>query len=367
MPARHAGPCGISRVQKNPTLIGAHMARTRGLLPGLFDMRALTVIPGTPNSARLDDMPPPRDSAGVHLAPVAVGACGTDVEILEGHYGWAPPGRERLILGHECVARVQTPSAGFERGELVVPIVRRPDPLPCSSCAVGEWDMCRNGKYTEHGIKQLDGFCAEQLRIHPDFLVRVPALLGRRAVLIEPASVVAKAWEQIERIGRRTHWEPRRVLVTGAGPVGLLAALLARQRGFEVRVFDRSASGIKPELAKRIGANYSHGDLEELLRHEPPDIVLECTGADAVVLDVMRSNAPGAVTCLVGVSAAGRRVPVDVGSLNRTLVLENDVVFGSVNANRRHYEQAAAALAAADPAWLDALITRRVRWDAWKS
>jgi threonine dehydrogenase-like Zn-dependent dehydrogenase len=333
-----------------------------------ISMFALSVTPGVGNSANLDEITGPvGDLEGILVRPLCVGMCGTDAEIVRGEYGWAPPGRSRLVLGHECVARVEKADQGFDSGEFVVPIVRRPDPQPCSSCAVGEWDMCRNGKYTEHGIKQLDGFCAEQLRIHPDFLVRVPALLGRRAVLIEPASVVAKAWEQIERIGKRTHWEPRRVLVTGAGPVGLLATLLARQRGFEVRVFDRSASGIKPELASRIGANYSHGDLGELLRHEPPDIVLECTGADAVVLDVMRSNAPGAVTCLVGVSAAGRRVPVDVGSLNRILVLENDVVFGSVNANRRHYEQAAAALAAADPAWLDALITRRVRWDVWKS
>ena len=331
-------------------------------------MRALSVTPGVENSAGLDEIAGPvGDSEGILVRPVSVGVCGTDAEIVRGEYGWAPPGRSRLVLGHECVARIEKADRGFDSGEFVVPVVRRPDPLPCSSCAVGEWDMCRNGNYTEHGIKQLDGFCAELLRIHPDFLVRVPVPLGRRAVLVEPASVVAKAWEQIERIGRRTHWEPRRVLVTGAGPVGLLATLLARQRGFEVNVFDRSTSGIKPELARRIGANYSHGDLGEQLRHEPPDIVLECTGADAVVLEVMSSNASGAVTCLVGVSAAGRRIPVDMGLLNRTLVLENDVVFGSVNANRRHYEQAVAALAAADAAWLDALITRRVRWDAWKS
>ncbi len=227
--------------------------------------------------------------------------------------------------------------------------------------------MCRNGGYTERGIKELDGFCADQLRIHPDFLVRVPAHLGRLAVLVEPASVVAKAWEHIERIGRRAHWEPRRVLVTGAGPIGLLATLFARQRGFDVWVYDRASGGAKPTLTRRAGANYAHQNLGDLLRAEPPDIVLECTGADAVVLQVMQFNAPGAVTCLVGVSAAGRKLPVDVGSLNRALVLENDVVFGSVNANRCHYELAVAALAAADAAWLDALITRRVRLADWQS
>jgi threonine dehydrogenase-like Zn-dependent dehydrogenase len=331
-------------------------------------MRALTVTPGIENSAELEQIAGAvGDPEGILVRTICVGVCGTDAEIVRGEYGWAPPGRTRLVLGHECVARIEKASAGFDPGEFVVPIVRRPDPLPCSSCAVGEWDMCRNGNYTEHGIKQLDGFCAEQLRIRPEFLVRVPTTLGRRAVLIEPTSVVAKAWEQIERIGNRTHWEPRRVLITGAGPVGLLAALLGRQRGLEVCVFDRATDGAKPGLVQRIGANYFHGDLEGLLRQEPPDIVLECTGAAPVVLQVMRGNASGAVTCLVGVSAAGRRIPVDVGSLNRALVLENDVVFGSVNANRRHYEQAVAALAIADPRWLDALVSRRLPLDSWRS
>lgn len=331
-------------------------------------MRALTVKPGVPHSAALEDIAAPvGDAQGVLVRPLWVGVCGTDAEIVRGEYGQAPPGHSRLVLGHECVGQIEKTHRGFFADEYVVPIVRRPDPLPCSSCAAGEWDMCRNGGYTEHGIKQLDGFCAELLRIDPDFLVRVPARLGRRAVLVEPASVLAKAWEHIERIGARAHWEPRKVLVTGAGSIGLLATLFARQRGFDVWVFDRATAGAKPALARGIGANYAHASLGDLLREEPPDIVLECTGADAVVLAVMQFTAPGAVTCLVGVSSAGRRIPVDVGSFNRALVLENDVIFGSVNANRRHYEQAVAALAAADAQWLDALITRRVPLSDWPS
>jgi threonine dehydrogenase-like Zn-dependent dehydrogenase len=330
-------------------------------------MRALTLIPLKPGTARLDDLPDAvGDDTGVKLNTLCVGVCGTDVEILRGDYGWAPPGRERLVLGHECVARVADSSGGFKAGELVVPIVRRPDPVPCAACAAGEWDMCRNGRYTEHGIKQLDGFCAEQLRVRPDFLVRVPESVGAHAVLVEPTSVVAKAWEHVERIGRRAQWAPRRVLVTGAGPVGLLAALLGRQRGLDVVLYDRVAEGPKPALARSLGATYSTGPLAKLLADSPPDIVLECTGAPSVVIDVMRSNAPGCVTCLVGVSAAGKPVPVDVGALNRGIVLENDVIFGSVNANRRHYELAAQALARADREWLSALVTRRVPLASWQ-
>ena len=182
-------------------------------------MRALTVLPKQPGTARLDRLSHvPGDAAGLALDTLCVGVCGTDREILRGDYGWAPPGEDRLVLGHECIARVAESGHGFKPGELAVPIVRRPDPVPCSACAAGEWDMCRNGRYTEHGIKQLDGFCAERIRVRAEFLVRVPPSLGALAVLVEPASVVAKAWEHIERIGRRAHWTPRRRAVRFARP-----------------------------------------------------------------------------------------------------------------------------------------------------
>ena len=331
-------------------------------------MRALTVQPGTPNSARLEsiDTAPNRDDEIV-IRPLAVGICGTDHEIVSGRYGWPPSGRPRLVLGHEAVARVlsTSPGADLKAGELVVPIVRHPDPVPCSNCAVGEWDMCRNGQYTEHGIKEVDGFCAESVRMQPQFLVPVPAELGTLAVLIEPTSVVAKAWDHIERIGNRAHWQPRNVLVTGAGPVGLLAALLARQRGLETHILDRATSGPKPQLARALGAHYFSDGLSALLKRTPMDIVLECTGAAPVILEVIGHNAAGAITCLVGVSSGGARIPVDVSRLNHDMVLENDVVFGTVNANRRHYEAAVAALLRADPQWLRSLISRRVPLERW--
>src|SRR5690348_8201789 len=216
-------------------------------------MRALTVEPGVPNSIELADMPPPPASDGdVLVRALALGICGTDREIIAGDYGAPPPGERRLILGHESLGRVEEApqGSGFARGDLVVGIVRRPDPLPCANCAVGEWDMCRNGLYTERGIKQRDGYCSERYRIHPPFAVRLPPHLERTGVLLEPASVVAKAWEHIERIGRRAAWQPRRVLVTGAGPIGLLAGLLGVQRGLEVHVLDLVTEGPKPALVR---------------------------------------------------------------------------------------------------------------------
>ena len=103
-------------------------------------MRAVTVIPMQKGSARLDEVPePPIEDGPVLVDVMAVGVCGTDDEIVAGGYGWPPPGRERLILGHESLGRVREApgDSGLKPGDLVVGIVRRPDPVPCANCAVG--------------------------------------------------------------------------------------------------------------------------------------------------------------------------------------------------------------------------------------
>lgn len=324
-------------------------------------VRAVTVTPDTAGSLSLvEDYPEPAtDEGSVLVEALAVGICGTDLEIIAGHYGEAPPGFDRLVLGHESLGRVlEDPTGTLQPGDLVAGIVRHPDPVPCPNCAVGEWDMCRNGQFTEHGIKALPGFARDRWRVPPRFAVGLDPALARVGTLLEPTSVVAKAWDHIERIGHRAEWQPQTVLVTGAGPIGLLAALLATQRGLGVHVLDLATEGPKPALVGALGATY-HSTKVGQLGFEP-DVVIECTGAPSVVIDVMCQAAPNGVVCLAGVSSGGRTIDLDAGALNRTLVLENNVVFGSVNANRRHWDMAAEALARADQSWLESLITRRV-------
>jgi glucose 1-dehydrogenase len=330
-------------------------------------MRAITLDPRTPDSAALEDVPEPDAAEGAMLVEgVALGICGTDAEIVRGDYGEAPPGADRLILGHESLGRVAEAPAGggFAPGDLVVGIVRRPDPVPCASCAAGEWDFCRNGLYTERGIKGLHGYGSERWRIEPEFAVRVDAGLGLLGVLMEPTTIVAKAWEQIDRVLARATLGPERALVTGAGPIGLLAALLGRQRGYEVHVLDLATDGPKPELVRALGATYHATPVLEV--EPPPDIIIEATGVSQVVIDAMCHTRANGIVCLTGISSGGRDITFDPGLLNRTIVLENDLVFGSVNANRRHYEAAAEALARADRGWLERVITRRVPLDRWR-
>src|SRR5215468_1227730 len=247
-------------------------------------MRAITVTPGVAKSARLEEVPEPPPSDGAILArTLALGVCGTDREILSGVYGTAPPGQPRMILGHESLGEVADAprDSGFAQGDLVVGIVRRADPEPCPACAVDEWDMCRNGRYTERGIKERHGFGAERFRIEPEFAVKVDRSLGILGVLLEPASILAKAWDHIERIGHRARaWQPKSVLITGAGPIGLLAALMGMQRGLEVHVLDHNKGGPQGAIVRDLGGTY-HNEASSLERL-PPDILSECTGAPAV-------------------------------------------------------------------------------------
>ncbi len=335
-------------------------------------MRALTVIPEHPGSAAVTDVPDPGPEQGdVLVDGLAIGVCGTDREIIAGDYGQAPAEHERLVLGHESLGVVKEAPAdsGFATGDLVVGIVRRPDPVPCPACARGEFDMCLNGLFKERGINQLDGYGSERWRVESDYCIKLDPGLRSVGMLMEPTTVVAKAVEQMRRIGQAMHHTPgqaKRVLVTGAGPIGLLGAMLAVQLELEVHVLDRVTDGPKPKLVEDLGATYHSGEVGEVMEQLEPHAILEATGVGKVVFDAMDNLAPGGVVCLTGLSPAGGTLSVEGGSINRDLVLQNNVVLGSVNANRRHYEAAAEALAAADRSWLESMITRRVPLESYE-
>ena len=151
--------------------------------------------------------------------------------------------------------------------------------------------MCRNGQYTERGIKAVDGYMSERWRIEPEFAVQVDRPLGELGVLLEPTTVVAKAWEVVGSVGQRAFWEPSTALVTGAGPIGLLAALLGVQRGLDVHVLDRAETGPKPDLVRALGATYHTGEILDV--GFEPDIVIEATGVPGARRDEVL--APGGV------------------------------------------------------------------------
>ena len=326
-------------------------------------MRAMTVVPGKADSAAVGEVAePPEADGSVLVEGLLTGICGTDVELVSGAFGSGRPGSDKLVIGHESLGRVlDAPlGSGFNPGDLVAGIVRRPDPEPCPACARGEFDFCRNGRYTERGIKELHGYGSERWTVEADYADKLDPSLEPVGMLMEPTTILAKAWDQIERIGARAYFAPERVLVTGAGPIGLLAAMLGAQRGLEVHVLDVTSEGPKPQLVADLGGHYHSTDVTTVATGLQPDIIIEATGVDQVVAEAMAHNAAAGIVCLTGVSPKGRSLYIDLGALNRVIVLENDVVFGTVNANLHHYGLAAEALARADRAWLARMISRRV-------
>lgn len=321
-------------------------------------MKAITVEPKNAGSVRYEEIPEPDERDGsILVEAIAAAVCGTDIEIAEGKYGWAPPGKTRLVLGHESLGRVIDPGPGssLKKGDLVSGIVRRPDPVPCPNCAVGEADMCRNGQYTERGIKEIHGFMSERWRIEPEYVIKVDPSLGILGVLLEPTTVIIKALEQILAVGQRSFWEPKTLLVTGAGPIGLLAAAVASLAGIEVHVFNRNTTGPKPDLVRDLGATYHSGNLLDI--GFEPDAIVECTGVGSVIADSIQIIGAGGVICLTGVGAGGTSTRA-VGDVAAAAVLKNNVIVGSVNANKRHWYKANDRLSRLDRKWLGRLITR---------
>lgn len=335
-------------------------------------MRGVTVVPGEAHSLRVrDDLPDPRPEDTQALVRVLeTGVCGTDAEIESAQYGEAPSGSPFLILGHENLGLLErTPSgSGLDEGDLVVSTVRRPCPERCRACAEGQYDMCLSGHYLERGIKGMHGFMCERYAESPRHLIHVPADLRAVAVLLEPLSFIEKGVEQALRIQQRLAWAPRVAVVLGAGPVGLLAALLLRLRGLEVTVVSRGRDDTAgARLARDAGMRYVSTQatpVEQLGSVVgPADVVFEGTGAATVILPAMELLGPDGVCILASVTGGEKSVPFDVARWNRELVLGNRIVFGTVNAARRHFEAGVHDLAAAEgrfPGWLGRMITRRV-------
>jgi len=221
--------------------------------------------------------------------------------------------------------------------------------------------MCRNGGYTERGIKQIDGYMSERWRIEPEYAIKVDPTLGILGVLLEPTTVVVKALEHALAVGARAFWEPQTVLVTGAGPIGLLGALCATQLGVEVHVLDRIESGLKPELVQALGATYHCGRVADV--GFAPDLILECTGVGQVIFESIAIIGASGVVCLTGVGHGGPVPQVPTANVATSAVLKNNVVIGSVNANKRHWFKSSEILARADRGWLARLITDRMRFE----
>jgi threonine dehydrogenase-like Zn-dependent dehydrogenase len=323
-------------------------------------MQALVVRPGEAHSTQVADVPaPPVREGEVALRALEVGVCGTDREISEGLFGVAPEGDDVLVLGHEFLGVVDRDGHGYARGDLVTSIVRR-SCSRCIACHEGAPDSCLTGDYSERGITRLHGFARELLGEDPAQLIGVPRSLGRLGVLVEPASICERGIRHVRAIGGRQPWELQRALVLGAGAIGMLSTYLLRLAGLDVWTAARSpADDPRARLVEASGARYVSTKAEPLsaLRDEVGgfDLVVEATGNAQVMADSIGMLRRSGVACLLGLDARQRSVDLDGRVLGVDMILENRVVFGSVNANRVDWLAAVESLDRARERWPEAL------------
>jgi threonine dehydrogenase-like Zn-dependent dehydrogenase len=324
-------------------------------------MKAIGVFPRT-KDVRVVDVPEPQmtGSGSVRIRMLEVGVCGTDKEIMRFEYGDPPPGSDFLILGHESLGEVveTTPGVSSVRsGDLAVVTVRRPCPHPeCMACRNGQQDFCYTGDFQERGIKQIGGFMTEQVVENEAFIVAVPKELRDIAVLTEPLTIAEKAFQQVLDIQRRLPWtspaagsEPplsgRKGVVLGAGPVGILGAMKLVLAGCEITVYSlEPAGGEKARIVESFGAKYiSSADLPASGLSEATggiDVVYEATGAARLAFDVLQELGANAIFVFTGVPGRKYPVEVDTGLVMRKMVLQNQVVFGTVNAGKNDFAAA---------------------------
>ena len=324
------------------------------------------------NSLRiLDTEVPAPKKFELQLEVQKVGICGTDRDIISGFYGEAPQGSEYLVLGHESLSRVSKVGSGvrgFKKGDLVVPTVRRKCYENCLNCKAGESDMCLTGDYSEHGIKGLHGFAREYAISDSRFVVKLPESLSDIGVLLEPLTVVEKGEAQTFRLQlARMKWLPKKALVLGAGPVGLLATAILRLRGLDVdTIATRSEDSPKAKLVKQTGARYINAMETPLNTLEKRyDIVLEITGSPSVGFEAQQLIGVNGVVCFLGIYKSQQDTG-DAGKLFTDLVLGNKVLFGSVNANKTYFEKGVKDLMAIRKKWngfLEKIITRRASYE----
>ena len=329
-------------------------------------MRAAIVTPGKAHSMRVADVPAPKRRPDECLVRVLeVGICGTDRDIDAGRYGEAPAGSEYLIDGHESLGEVvETAGSGLGTGDLVVAMVRRPCRERCIACRTGQVDFCRSGNYEERGIRRRHGFLAEYYAESPEYLIQVPRALRRLGVLLEPMSVAQKALRQVHAIQRRMPWEPKRMLITGAGSVGTLAACIARLKGLEVVIYSRGPSrGADHTIRQKLGVTYVSSDDHKLADIGLFDIALDATGfsplawGSAEVLDL------NGVLCLLSITGGKTRIDLPSDVLNDKFVLGNRLLFGSVNAGREDFENGVSDFTELEQRWpgmMEHFITRRL-------
>lgn len=348
-------------------------------------MKAIILKPGT-TDVKLADRPDPKIHYPdeVKLRVLEVGVCGTDRDETHAGRAEAPKGSHELIIGHEMLGQVVEVGESVKNvrvGDFAVFTVRR-GCNECPACLMDFPDMCYSGNYTERGIKGRDGYQAEFVVDREKYIVRVPDCIKRFAVLCEPTSIVEKAIDEMTQIqkARLPDWanalnlKGKRALVAGLGPIGLLAAIVLILHDAEVLGYDIvDPKSYRPQLLNKLGGTYIDG------KNMPPkqvpdhfgriDLIVEAAGVAKLDYSLLEALGTNGAYVLTGVAEEKQPFEIPGGDLMKQMVLKNQVLIGSVNAAKRHWEMAVRDLEEAYHKWGDSieqLITKKVEFAKFK-
>lgn len=260
-------------------------------------MKAL--IYNSPKSVLIKDIEKPipkNDQALIRIE--YCGVCGGDISIYSGTHPRAKP---PLIIGHEFVGIIEEiygNSNSFKIGDRVAPY-----PLiscgNCFACKNGKSHVCDNLKLI--GI-DLNGGMAEYVCCNTDMLFKVPqSVPSEIAGLIEPLAV---AVHTIHRAGFKPF---DKIVIQGAGPIGIIIAIVARYSGANNIIISDIDCG-RLNIAKKLGFNTINPNKENIKNHvkkitnsDLADIVFECTGTPSAALEMTSICRTDGTICLVGV------------------------------------------------------------------
>ncbi len=315
---------------------------------------------------------------------VRVGICGTDRDEVSGGRVRTPAGRDDIVLGHEMLGRVTETGKAVTRvspGDYAVFTVRR-GCGECLPCGMNRSDMCLTGRYTERGIWGHDGYQAEFAVDTEQYVVRVPDELAGVGVLTEPLAVAEKALDETLRVqfarlpaapAHMDWFHGRKCLVAGLGPIGLLASLALVLRGADVFGLDIVDPGTpRPMWLAAIGGRYVDG------RKVPADsvagklgsmdVIFDATGIAKLEFSLLDALARNGVYVVTGIPVGDRPIEIQGSELMSRLVLNNQVMIGSVNDSRSHFQMAVDDLHHAYLRWgkkIAELITDRLPYTSF--
>ena len=315
-------------------------------------MKAIAVRVGQ-KGAFLAEAEEPAEPTGnqVLLRSLYTGICGTDRGIINGLLSFArpEPGKDVLILGHEGLAQVVKVGEdvkSLKPGDMVVPMVRRPG--KCPECTIGRQDNCQDGDFVEAGIRGKDGFMRERFIDEEKYLVKVrDKNLGKLAVLTEPLKNLVKAFEVYQTVSERHlkacpdgSYECKKVVVAGAGPIGILFTMLFSAHGFQVSLISRSdKGGVAYKISEAVGAEFVMADASKVPQEIlSSDVFVDTTGLPEVAARGIGALKHNGVGILFGTTSGGS-FSVTGGFITEA-VEKNITVIGTVDGAKQHYIEA---------------------------